>query len=742
MELDYEPKILDLRSVADFAFFKEVQVTAIVVDAIQSQLSELIELQHPKVDLEDDEIDELVEKHLNGIAKEKYGLWVYYPWSRKLVHIVNEDEFIELRTSRNKYKITIEEQAVLQQKTIGIIGLSVGHAIATTIASERICSEIRLADFDFLELTNLNRIKTGIGNLGLKKTVLAAREIAEIDPFIKVKCYHEGIDDDNLDDFLTTGGKLDVCLEECDGFYAKFKVRLTCKELGIPVIMDTSDKGLLDVERFDLEPDREIFHGLTHVEDLEKLRGLTTDEKIPYLYQIINEHDMSIRLRASLIEVGESIKSWPQLSSAVTMGSGITVDVTRRMLLGDFVSSGRYSIDPEQLINDEQVQDGRKEINEQIPLAAKEDFGADIQSSVSSTIDKATIESMVADAIKAPSGGNSQPWKWVFNGNDLFLFLDTARCSPYTDLNNWGAVLALGCATENLILSANSRGLGVVKEHLDDSEKFSLKFSFTSMGAQNIVPIYDSTLYDAVAHRQTNRNNSELKALDVKHKEDLFAAVNSIDGAELTIVENREDIRALADIIAEGDMIRFLNKFLYEELMMEIRWDKKHAVEQPYGVELDLFDITAKDKIGFKIAGSWKVASFVKKIGGNALGDLSRKLLLNGSAVALITMPKIDNMNFFNGGIAIERFWLTAAKHDVAIHPFAALSYFFTRLETNSVDLFSVSEVETLKRLRIRWNEILKIAPGRPELIFCKLSYAPRAADSQRIKLDQVLSFK
>ncbi len=741
MELDYEPKILDLRNVDDFTFFKEIQKTAIVVDAIQSQLAELVELQHPKVDLEDDKIVELVEKHLNGIPKEQYGLWVYYPWSRRLVHIVYKEEFIELRTSRNKYKITNEEQAKLQQKTVGIIGLSVGHAIATTIASERICSEIRLADFDILELTNLNRIKTGIGNLGLKKTVLAAREIAEIDPFIKVKCYHEGVTDANLFDFLTTGGNLDVCLEECDGFYAKFKVRLTCKELGIPVIMDTSDKGLLDVERFDLEPDREIFHGLTHVEDLEKLRGLTTDEKIPYLYQIINEHEMSIRLRASLIEVGESIKSWPQLSSAVTMGSGIAVDVTRRMLLGDFVSSGRYSIDPEQLIKDEEVHDKKVETSEPFS-ATKEDLGADVQTSLSSNIDKATIESLVADAIKAPSGGNSQPWKWVFNGNELFLFLDTERCSPYTDLNNWGAVLALGCATENLILSANSRGIGVVQEHLNQTEKFALKFSFSSNGAQNVVPVYDSTLYDAVAHRQTNRNNSELKVLETSHKEDLFAAVNSIDGAELTIIENREDIRALADIIAEGDMIRFLNKFLYEELMMEIRWDKKHAIEQPYGVELDLFDITAKDKIGFKIAGSWKVASFVKKIGGNALGDLSRKLLLNGSAVALITMPKIDNMNFFNGGMAIERFWLTAAKHDVAIHPFAALSYFFTRLETNSVDLFSAKEVETLKALRIRWNEILKIPPGRPELFFCKLSYAPRAADSQRIPLDQVLSFK
>ena len=45
---------------------------------------------------------------------------------------------------------------------------------------ERICGEIRLADFDILELTNLNRIRTGVHNLGLSKTYSVAREISEI----------------------------------------------------------------------------------------------------------------------------------------------------------------------------------------------------------------------------------------------------------------------------------------------------------------------------------------------------------------------------------------------------------------------------------------------------------------------------------------------------------------------------------------------------------------------------------
>src|SRR5260370_18562096 len=94
-----------------------------------------------------------------------YGVWVYYPWSGWLVHLLDEREFIELRTTRNLYKITAAEREVLAQKKIGIMGLSVGQSIALTVAMERSFGEIRLPDFDLLELSNLNRIRSGVHTL-------------------------------------------------------------------------------------------------------------------------------------------------------------------------------------------------------------------------------------------------------------------------------------------------------------------------------------------------------------------------------------------------------------------------------------------------------------------------------------------------------------------------------------------------------------------------------------------------
>ena len=249
-----------------------------VNDYMFDQLKELVKLQHPQQKFTAAETEKKVNTHLAGKSLTEYGVWVYYPWSNRLVHILDEEEFVSVRTSRNQYKITPAEKQILAQKKIGVIGLSVGQSVSVTLAMERICGELRLADFDVLELTNYNRIRTGLYNLGLPKVYSVAREIAEIDPFIKVICYPKGLTEDNMHDFFTNGGNLDLLVEESDGFDIKILSRYKARELKIPVIMEASDRCMVDVERFDLEPQRSILHGLVDHLDINTLKSLKSND--------------------------------------------------------------------------------------------------------------------------------------------------------------------------------------------------------------------------------------------------------------------------------------------------------------------------------------------------------------------------------------------------------------------------------------------------------------------------------
>jgi len=59
-----------------------------------------------------------------------------------------------------------------------------------------------LADFDELSLSNLNRLRAGVHEVGLNKTVIAARQMYEIDPYLEIARFPDGLHEDNLDSFL------------------------------------------------------------------------------------------------------------------------------------------------------------------------------------------------------------------------------------------------------------------------------------------------------------------------------------------------------------------------------------------------------------------------------------------------------------------------------------------------------------------------------------------------------------
>lgn len=322
----------------------------IVHDDILPQLAELLKVIHPSRRFDKKDLDEAILSHLNGQDLHAYGVWVYYPWAGKVVHLLDEAEFVRVRTDRNRNKITTEEQRILSSKRVGVIGLSVGQSVCLTMAMERSFGELRIADLDALDLSNLNRIRSSSYSLRHQKTVNVAREIAEMDPFLKVEVYSEGATKENLDDFLTKDGKLDLLIEECDSVDIKLLARVHARKHGIPVVMDTSDRGMIDIERFDLEPNRPLLHGLLDGLDLTVLENaVSTQEKLPIMAKLVGLETISERMKASLPELGKSILTWPQLASAVVLGGALVADITRRIMLGEPIHSQRTWVDLDQI---------------------------------------------------------------------------------------------------------------------------------------------------------------------------------------------------------------------------------------------------------------------------------------------------------------------------------------------------------------------------------------------------------
>ena len=312
------------------------------VDQYELQLFDAFRILNPGIPKGSEAFEEAWQHYLAQEGGKDHGNWVFYPWLNTCVRVLDEWLFQQVRLSRNMHKISQEEQAVLQKKTVAIIGLSVGQSAAVTLAMEGTASTLRLADFDTLDLSNLNRLRAGVHQIGERKTRLAARAIVEINPYATIELFEEGATPENLKELLFGA---DVLLEECDALPIKIMARLAAKQLGIPVIMDTSDRGMLDVERFDLEPNRQLFHGLAGEINEATIQSLTPQSALELMMAVVDYPSVSERLKSSYAEMGKTLVSWPQLASEVMAGGAHAAEATRRILLNQAMPSGRYYLE-------------------------------------------------------------------------------------------------------------------------------------------------------------------------------------------------------------------------------------------------------------------------------------------------------------------------------------------------------------------------------------------------------------
>src|SRR5271165_6306101 len=91
--LVHNPVILRLNIFSDKQVFNSLIAegnVSFIHDEIYSQLQELIKGQNPSIRIKGNEYESLILKHLNGQEIDQYGVWVYYPWSKRLVHLLDE----------------------------------------------------------------------------------------------------------------------------------------------------------------------------------------------------------------------------------------------------------------------------------------------------------------------------------------------------------------------------------------------------------------------------------------------------------------------------------------------------------------------------------------------------------------------------------------------------------------------------------------------------------------------------
>ena len=303
-------------------------------DSLKNQLSELFKVRNPKTKLTPDEAGAEAFKNKN---KNLFNL-VYFPWRGVTAKLLPEAEFYEVLTARNKNLITKTEQDKFKDASIGIAGLSVGSSVAWALVLEG-AQNLKLADFDQLELSNLNRVRASVLDLDLPKIAILAKQLYELNPYLNLELVDTGADDGFVEN-------LDILIDEIDSLEVKLRFRELAKEKKLPVVSaaDNGDGAIVDIQRFDLESNYEIFHGDLFETDITKVKALNFKDKIKLIGQMVGIKYVTPKMMASVVKVGQDLYSWPQLGGAAMLCGASLVYVARSILLGSPLKSGKYDI--------------------------------------------------------------------------------------------------------------------------------------------------------------------------------------------------------------------------------------------------------------------------------------------------------------------------------------------------------------------------------------------------------------
>ncbi len=147
---------------------------------------------------------------------------------------LNDDELLRYSRQILLSQVDVEGQLRLKQGRVLIVGLGgLGSPVALYLAAAGV-GELHLADFDTVDLTNLQRqVIHDTQSVGVGKVDSAMARLARLNPGVRLVAHRQVLDGDTLAEAVSA---VDVVVDCCDNFATREAVNAACVAAGKPLV--------------------------------------------------------------------------------------------------------------------------------------------------------------------------------------------------------------------------------------------------------------------------------------------------------------------------------------------------------------------------------------------------------------------------------------------------------------------------------------------------------------------------
>ena len=573
----------------------------------------------------------------------------------------------DLAFSRNLGFVTDFEQLALRAKRVAIAGMGgVGGVHLLTLARLGI-GAFTIADADHFEFVNFNRqLGATINTVGRDKTAVLEEMARDINPELRIRRFDQGVTAETVDDFLA---EANLYVDGLDFFEISIRrlVFARCAALGIPAL--TAAPLGMGVALILFSPDGMSF------DRYFRLEGHPDAEQYLRFLLGLSPKLIAGRYLVDPTRVDLARHKGPSTIVACQLCAGFTAAAAVQVLLrrpGLEPAPCNYQFDPYTArLHRTRLAFGNAGPLQRLKLGfarrhSARMLGADrVRDAAGSP--RGEIEEILNLARWAPSGDNSQPWR--FHVVDPETVRVTIRHEPgnvYEYRDGEPTWLTAGILVETARIAATGwqRSLQCQPENPDRPEVLLLRFPRSAS-------VQIDPLLSFLTLRSVDRRAFRFRRLQQHEKAALLASVG--DDVQLDWSEDLGARWRFARLTAAATGIRLRCPEAFPVHRRIIDWD--HALS-PEGIPSRAVGLPTAVLPLMRLAmGSWERARWMNRLDGTLSAQFHLDLLpgLATSAWFVMRRPRSNAaatpMELIRIGGAIQRFWLTAARLGLAIQP-------------------------------------------------------------------------
>ena len=322
------------------------------------------------------------------------------------------------------------------------------------------------------------------------------------------------------------------------------------------------------------------------------------------------------------------------------------------------------------------------------------------------------LMTLAAAAQRAPSGDNTQPWRFIVDeaAGRIALQLDPARDPSPMNAGQRMARIACGAALENMVQTAAHHGWDLGCEPPTGGALAQVRLLGGDDHAAIIPP--------AVAARVTNRRLYDGRAIAPALQQALQNATPAMYGVRTDWIADRRRLPALADLIGRADAVMFGDGAMRRAFLANVCFDRPAAEPAPFGLSLGSLELSAVDRLALRSIR--RLPDWAVRYGGCLRQFAAHGRRLAGSAsglclgIASDRRPQTD----VAVGRAMQRAWLALTEAGLAVQPMMSLLVLEGAHERHGCPTVLATLRQDMRAL------LPEIGVGRPAFLL-RFGYAP-----------------